>query len=124
MKEAVTIAEIKYPSENYNIVVLFDQSSGHTSYDEDALIVSPMNVKPGGCQPKMRDTFRMVFDDGTPKGMRQVRILIDRKINVKGMVAADMQRVLGEMQDFKYERRNIFLNESTDYCSYPSFTVN
>ena len=94
VKEAVTIAKIMYPSENYNLVFLFDQSSGHTAYDDDALIVSRMNVKPGGCQPKMRDTvwdgkpFRMVSDDGTPKGMRQV--LIDRHINVKGMVAADM----------------------------------
>ena len=61
-------------------LVLFDQSSGHTAYDDDALIVSRMNVKPGGCQPKMRDTVydgvtqRMVFDDGTPKGMKQVLI--------------------------------------------------
>jgi len=67
-----------------------------------------MNVKPGGCQP---DTvwdgkhFSMVLDDGTPKGMRQV--LIDSHINVKGMVAADIQKVLGEMQDFKYEKTKV-----------------
>ena len=111
VKQAVEIAEIKYPSDNYNLLFLFDQSSGHTAYDDDALIVSRMNVKPGGCQPKMRDTVydgvtqRMVFDDGTPKGMRQV--LIERHVNVKGMVAADMQRTLNEMRDFKYERTKV-----------------
>ena len=47
----------------------------------------------------------MVLDNGTPKGMRQV--LIDRHINVKGMVAADMQNVLGEMWDFKYEKTKV-----------------
>ena len=46
----------------------------------------------------MRDTVcdgvtqRMVFDDGTPKGMK--RVLIERHINVKGMRAADMQNVI------------------------------
>lgn len=111
VKEAVAIAEFKYPSENYNLLFLFDQSSGHTAYDDDALIASRMNVKPGGCQPKMRDTVydgvtqRMVFDDGTPKGMRQV--LIERHVNVKRMVAADMQRILSEMRDFKYERTKV-----------------
>ena len=37
-----------------------------------------------------------------PKGMKQV--LIGRHINVKGMRAADMQRILSEMHDFKYEK--------------------
>ena len=111
VKHAVEIAELKYPSEHYNLLFLFDQSSGHTAYDDDALIVSRMNVKPGGCQPKMRDTVydgvtqRMVFDDGTPKGMKQV--LIERHINVKGMRAADMQQVLSEMRDFKYEKTKV-----------------
>jgi len=92
MKEAVIIAGIKYPSENYNLDFLFDQSSVHTAYDDSALIVSCMNVTPGDCQPKMRDTvwdgkpIAMVFDDGTPKGMLQV--LIDQHINVERMIAA------------------------------------
>ena len=45
----------------------------------------------------------MVFDDGTPKGMKQV--LIEHHINVKGMCAADMQHTLSEMRDFKYENK-------------------
>ena len=59
----------------------------------------------------MRDTVydgvtqRMVFDDGTPKGMKQV--LIECHVNVKGMRAADMQRVLSEMRDFKYEKTKV-----------------
>ena len=111
VKQAVEIAEFKYPSEQYNLLFLFDQSSGHTAYDDDALIVSRMNVKPDGCQPKMRDTVydevtqRMVFDDGTPKGMKQV--LMERHINVKGMHVADMQRILSEMRNFKYEKTKV-----------------
>ena len=46
-----------------------------------------MNVKPGGCQPKIRDmvydgvTQQIAFDYGTPEGMKQ--ILVERHINVK-----------------------------------------
>ena len=54
--QAATIAEIKYPKETHNIVFLFDESSGHTAYDDDSLQVSRMNVNPGGSQPAMRDT--------------------------------------------------------------------
>ena len=105
---AVEIAEFKYPSKHYNLF-LSDQSSGHTAYDDDALIVSRMNVKPGGCQPKMRDTVydgvtqRMVFD---PKGMKQ--ILIERHINVKGMRAAEIQRVFTISNMKRQKLKNIF----------------
>ena len=51
VKPAVTIAEIKDPRANNTIVFLFDQSSGHTAYDSDALQVTRMNVNPGGSQP-------------------------------------------------------------------------
>ena len=37
VKHTLTIAEIKYPRANSTIVFLFDQSSGHTAYDSDAL---------------------------------------------------------------------------------------
>jgi hypothetical protein len=35
VEQAVTIAEIKYPSTTHNIVFLFDQGSGHTAYADD-----------------------------------------------------------------------------------------
>ena len=38
------------------IVWLFDQSSGHCAYDEDALNVLQMNLIPEGKQPVMRTT--------------------------------------------------------------------
>ena len=111
VKQAVTIAEIKYPQESNTIVFLFDQSSGHTAYDSDSLHVVRMNVNPGGGQPAMRDTtyngrvYKLVDSNGVPKGMRQV--LIERGVDVRGMKAPDMRRVLREMPDFKYERSKV-----------------
>ena len=52
------IARIKYPSEKFNILWLFDQSSGHTAMAADALVATRMNVSDGGAQPKMHDTIR------------------------------------------------------------------
>ena len=95
MTQAVTIAEIKYPRESNSIVFLFDQSSGHTAYDSDALQVTRMNVNPGGSQPAMRDTiyngkvYKLVDSNGVPKGMR--RVLIERGIDMRWMKAADMR---------------------------------
>ena len=57
VKQALTIGEIKYPSSSHSIVFLFDQSSGHTAYAEDALNANRMNVNPGGSQPRMHDTI-------------------------------------------------------------------
>ena len=57
VEHAVTIAEIKYPRSSHNLLFLFDQSSGHTAFADDALNVNRMNVNPGGTQPKMRDTI-------------------------------------------------------------------
>ena len=52
-----TIAEIKYPLSSHSIAFLFDQSSGHTAYADDALSVNRINVNPGGSQPPMHDTI-------------------------------------------------------------------
>ena len=78
MERAIVIANIKYPSDRYSKMWLFDQSSGHCAFKEDALNVNRMNVNPGGAQPRMRDTVwdgklqRTVLNDGRPKGMRMV----------------------------------------------------
>ena len=86
MEIAVAIAEFKYPKEaGYRLYWVFDQSSCHTAFSDDALNPSRMNMNPGGRQPKMRDTVyrgklqRMVFEDGTPKGAK--RVLEERGIN-------------------------------------------
>ena len=56
MKDTVDIADIKYPSSEYNTVWSFDQRSRHTKMGEDALSASKLNKKPGGKQPGMWDT--------------------------------------------------------------------
>jgi len=54
-----------------------------------------MNVRRGGAQAKMRDTTwrgrvqKMVYPDGTPKGMKQD--LIERGINVTKMKGEQMR---------------------------------
>ena len=78
IKNAVKIAKFKYPSESYTVVWIFDQSSCHKAFAEDSLNARRMNVRPGGAQPKMRNTTwagkeqKMVNDDGIAKGMRAV----------------------------------------------------
>ena len=58
----------------YRVCFVFDHSSCHGTFAEDALDASKMNLKPGGKQPRMHDTIwngkvqKMVFADGTPKG--------------------------------------------------------
>ena len=96
------------PSDRYTKVWLFDQSSGHCAFREDALNVKRMNVGPGGAQPQMRDTMwdgrvqKMVLSNGQPKGMRLV--LQERGIDTTRMKAADMRIVLAHHADFKYEK--------------------
>ena len=57
---------------------MFDQSSCHRAYADDALNVQRMNVRPGGTQSEMRDiklerrVQRMVVENGMPKGMKMV----------------------------------------------------
>jgi len=111
VENVIKIVKVKYPKEFYDVIWLFDHSSSHTAFAEDALNVNKMNVRPGGAQPKMRDTMwrgraqRMVFPDGMPKGMKQV--LIERGINVTKMKAEQMREVLQGMPDFKYEKTRV-----------------
>ena len=87
MELAVKIAELR--SDGYRHCWVFDHSSCHAAKSEDSLDVSRMNVKPGGKQPKMRDTIwngqlqKMCFNIGVPKGMKQV--LEERGVNTMQM---------------------------------------
>jgi len=73
LRNAIKIAEFKYPSSDNDIVFLFDHSSGHCAYAEDALLADKMNVNDGGKQPFLRDRMwdgrlqRMVTEDGKQK---------------------------------------------------------
>ena len=99
VEHSIKIAEIKYPKESHSLVFLFDQSGGHTAFSDDALNVNHMNVRPGGAQAKLHDTVwngrgqKMVFSDGTPKGMK--RVLEERGVNTKGMKAEKNARSSG-----------------------------
>ena len=57
VEKAVKLAEFKYPPAENTLVFLFDQSSGHCAYADDALIAHKMNVSDGGKQPFLRDTL-------------------------------------------------------------------
>ena len=47
--DAVKMAEVKYPHEKgYRLVFIFDHSSCHGAYADDALNAYKMNAKPGG----------------------------------------------------------------------------
>ena len=67
-------------------VFVFDHSTGHQCFKPDALVATHLNLKEGGSQPALRDgwvwverngkrvkePFKMVNEDGIPKGARQV----------------------------------------------------
>ena len=133
VEDVIKIVKVKYPREMYNVFWFFDHSSGHTAYASDALNASKMNVKPGGAQPKMHSTTnpltgreqKMVFADGTPKGMKQ--ILTERGVNTTKMNANDMRRRLQEFSDFKYEKTRVeALLHANGFKGYfiPKSTVN
>lgn len=109
--DAIKIVKVKHPLEFYDIFWFFDQSSGHTAFADDTLNAKKMNVKPGGAQPKMHDTIwggriqRMVFPDGTPKGMKEV--LCERGVNVTKMKGDEMRAILQNMHDFNTRRRGL-----------------
>ena len=129
MEIDTAIAEFKYPKEEgYRLYWVFDQSSCHTAFSDDALNASRMNMKPGGGQPKMWDTVyqgklqRMVFEDGTPKGAK--RVLEERGINTRGMKLDDMREELSRHADFKDEKTLLehFLHNKGHACLFlPKF---
>ncbi|KZV96441.1 hypothetical protein EXIGLDRAFT_609191, partial [Exidia glandulosa HHB12029] len=91
-----TIAIFEYLHPEDQAVFVFDQSTAHAAFADDALVASRMQVGSGPNQPKMHDTRipadnpdphlqnklqRMVTADGRPKGMEIVlkeRGLYDR----------------------------------------------
>lgn len=109
MERAIKISEFKYPKKDgWRHVWLFDHSSCHAAMADDALDVDYMNVKPGGKQRVMHDTRwcgmeqKMVFSDGTPKGMKAV--LQERGIDTTGLVADKMREILKKHSDFRDEK--------------------
>ena len=70
-----------------------------------------MNAKPGGKQPKIRDTVwqgkiqRLVFNIGIPKGL--IQVLSERGKYHKGMLLEEMRAELANHTDFKEEKTKI-----------------
>ena len=81
--------------EQYNLVRIFDQSSGHNAFPEYTLVASHMNVNPDGKQPVMHQgrlpngqEQQMVDIRGVPKGLRQV--LQECSVDTRKMKKKDM----------------------------------
>ena len=82
----------------------FDNSSNHAAFRSDTLVVNRMNLKPGGKQPKMRNTVfkpnnqnqSMVNENSEQKGMKQV--LIERGLWKNGL-NADCQLCKDKIDD-------------------------
>ena len=55
MENAAKIADFKYPKHDYTVAWLFDQSSCHRKFDEQALLAKNILVKDGGPR-RVRDT--------------------------------------------------------------------
>ena len=122
LKDCALITEYKYPREQgYKVVWVFDHSSCHGAYADDALIASRMNAKPGGKQPLLRDTVwdgkvqKMVYSVGVAKGL--IEVLKERGRYRPGMKLEEMRAEISSHPDFKNEKTKIehFLN-SKGYC--------
>jgi hypothetical protein len=108
---------------------MVDNSQGHSAYAEDALVISRMNVNPGGKQAEMHDGWfvcdgrrvsqPMVFPAGhptnpnEPKGIKMV--LIERSLHQEhlrgkcqkceaGAIACCNKRVLESQPDFQEQK--------------------
>ena len=123
MDHAVKIADIKYPKDQgYRVVWVFDNSSCHNAYAEDALNANNMNAKPGGKQPHLRDTVwngrpqRMVFNIGIPKGL--IQVLTERGKYHKSMKLEDMRKEISTHPDFMNEMTKLehFLRDRGHIC--------
>lgn len=124
LEGAMKIADVKYPkADGWNVVWIFDHSSCHTAMAVDALDVNQMNVKPGGKQAVMHDTFwegqrqEMVDSSGIPKGMKLV--LEERGICTDTLKADDMRKILQNHHDFQNEKpRIITFLESSGHTAF------
>ena len=123
IKDAAKIVDVKYPREKgYKVAWIFDHSSCHGAYADDALNAYKMNAKPGGKQPRMRNTVwqgrvqTMVFSIGVPKGL--IQVLKERGVDTRRMKLEDMRRELASHSDFKNEKTRIehFLNNYGYTC--------
>ena len=90
---------------------IFDHSSCHGAYAEDALNAHKMNAKPGGKQPAMRYTVwngkvqKIMYNIGVPKGL--IQVLKERGRYRHGMKLDEMRAEIRTHKDFKEEKTKI-----------------
>ena len=123
MDSAVKIADTKYPKDKgYRVAWVFDNSSCHNAYSENALVAANMNAKPGGKQSHLRGTQwnrklqRMVFNIGIPKGL--IQVLTERGKYDKSMKLEDMRKEISTHPDFMNEKTKLehFLHDCGHIC--------
>ena len=120
MDHAVTIAESKYPGAQ--LIWVFDNSSCHNAYADDALIAAHMNAKPGGKQHCIRDTVwqgrvqKMNTQDETPK--RLIQVLKERESYRRKMKLEEMQHEISTHPDSKDKKTKLqrFLKQRGHTC--------
>ena len=64
LQEKIIPAFEEVHGSGYQALFLIDNSQGHSAYAEDALVISRMNVKPGGKQAQMRDGWYLCHPSG------------------------------------------------------------
>lgn len=62
LKEKIIPAFERAHGPGYQMLLMVDNSQGHSAYAKDALLVSRMNMNLGGKQTRMRDTWFMCHD--------------------------------------------------------------
>ncbi|KAJ3987893.1 hypothetical protein F5890DRAFT_1571338 [Lentinula detonsa] len=81
-EEIIPAFEAKHNPNEYQALIMADNSQGHSAYAQDALLTCCMNMNPGGKQGMLRDTWfydhnghrvvqKMIDENGIPKGMKQ-----------------------------------------------------
>lgn len=134
MKNAVSIAEAKYPKEDgYRLFWVFDQSSCHMAFGDDALNASRMNASPGGAQPLMHDfeyqrkyvrMTREVIQNGKKVriacGTIEVLKQLGKYREFPKMKLDEMKEILEKLSNFANEKYNLeyFLHGCGHACLF------
>ncbi|KAJ3792109.1 hypothetical protein GGU11DRAFT_819115 [Lentinula aff. detonsa] len=99
--------EAKHNPNEYQALIMVDNSQGHSAYAQDALLTCRMNMNPGGKQGMLRDTWfydhnghrviqKMIDENGIPKGMKQ-KYLRDHCDYTFNGLKANMHPALGSV---------------------------
>ena len=128
VKTAMRIAEFKYPITQNTLVFLFDQSSGHCAYAEDALNAHKMNLSDGGKQLFLRETVwdgklqKPIISTGFQKGLKT--LLEERGVSTIGLKKEDMVEKVEQTRDFKFQKTKVeemILNQGHMVMFLPKF---